>query len=131
MKPRAPLAVGDRVRVYGNSQMSRIPADKMANNPHWAATVLNANVGKRGDGWVNVKADKPEAIGVVIDNCVTVHRTQCRRLRKKPKAEAERDEMALTCLAEISGAGICTPVEGYVKASFLLASDLRKLCAEA
>jgi hypothetical protein len=43
---------------------------------------------------------------------------------------AERDRLATDALAAMAGAGICTPVEGYVKAPHCLASNIGDLKRE-
>lgn len=51
-------------------------------------------------------------------------------LRERDRAVELRDAMALDVLAGLAAAGIATPVEGYVKASWAVSGDIARLAKE-
>lgn len=51
-------------------------------------------------------------------------------IARAEKAEAQRDRLATDALAHLAGAGIATPVEGYVKAPHCLSDNIDRLARE-
>lgn len=77
MKERKPLAVGDRVRVYGWVQMHHTPYQPRAGGDATVKWVSN--------GHTHVIFDRmPNGAGG-DGTCYSVHPKQCRRLVRKPK----------------------------------------------